>query len=262
MLVLPLPLPAPKLGAGVALAPQLVLVDHEPVEPDRTPRVNLVGADADLRAEAVAHAVGEARRRVPVRAGAVHGRHEPLGLVGVRREDGLGVVRAVRVDVQNGIIERLNDLDGERQGQELGVKVLGPRVLDVGAEVGDGLLGGRVALEDDALLDEGGGRLGEDGADDGLVHEERLETVTRGGVVGLGVHEDLGGHVRVRGRGDVGGAEAVGVAQDGDLGALLDEADELVGAAGDDEVDVAVEVEELGDDVAGGDELDGAVGDL
>ena len=52
------------------------------------------------------------------------------------------------------------------------------------------------------------------------------------------------------------------MAEDGDLGSLLNEADKLVGAAGDDEVDVAVEVEELGDDVAGGDELDSAVGDL
>lgn len=48
-------------------------------------------------------------------------------------------------------------------------------------------------------------------------------------------------------------AEAVGVAEDGDLGGFLDVADEFVGAAGDDEVDVAVLGEEAGDGVAGGD---------
>ena len=56
-------------------------------------------------------------------------------------------------------------------------------------------------------------------------------------------------------------ADAVGVAEHGDLGVVLDVAHQLVGAARDDQVDVAVEGEQLGDDVAGGDELDGAVGD-
>jgi hypothetical protein len=52
------------------------------------------------------------------------------------------------------------------------------------------------------------------------------------------------------------------VAKDGDLGRLLNVADELVGTARDDKVDVAVLGEQLGDGVAGGDELDGGVGDL
>lgn len=58
------------------------------------------------------------------------------------------------------------------------------------------------------------------------------------------------------------GADSVRVAEDGDLGRGLDEADQLVGAARDDEVDVLVQGEELGDHVAGFDELDGVVGDL
>jgi hypothetical protein len=52
------------------------------------------------------------------------------------------------------------------------------------------------------------------------------------------------------------------VAQDGNLGRILDVPNELVAASWDDEVDVLVEGEELGDDVAGRDELDGALGDL
>lgn len=58
------------------------------------------------------------------------------------------------------------------------------------------------------------------------------------------------------------GADSVCVAEDGDLGGGLDEADELVGAARDDEVDVLVQGEELGDDITCFDELDGVVGDL
>lgn len=50
------------------------------------------------------------------------------------------------------------------------------------------------------------------------------------------------------------------MAEDGDLSRRLDEADQLVGAARDDEVDVLVQREELGDHIAGLDELDGVVG--
>jgi len=51
------------------------------------------------------------------------------------------------------------------------------------------------------------------------------------------------------------------VAEDGDACVVFDVADEAVGAPGDDEVDVAVLLEERIDDVAGGDELNGVVGD-
>lgn len=57
------------------------------------------------------------------------------------------------------------------------------------------------------------------------------------------------------------GTDPVSVAEDRDLSRRLDEADQLVGAARDDEVDVLVQREELGDHIAGLDELDGVVGD-
>jgi hypothetical protein len=52
-------------------------------------------------------------------------------------------------------------------------------------------------------------------------------------------------------------AEPVRVAKNGNLGRVLYIADELVGAAGNNEVDVAVLGKELGDDIARCDELDG-----
>lgn len=60
---------------------------------------------------------------------------------------------------------------------------------------------------------------------------------------------------------DVDVAEAVGVAEDGDPCVVLDVADQLVGAAGDAEVDVLVLGQEGGDGGASCDELDGGVGD-
>lgn len=52
-------------------------------------------------------------------------------------------------------------------------------------------------------------------------------------------------------------AEPVRVAKNGDLGRVLDISDELVGAAGNNEVDVTILSKELGDDIASCDELDG-----
>jgi hypothetical protein len=52
-------------------------------------------------------------------------------------------------------------------------------------------------------------------------------------------------------------AETIRVAENGNLGRVLDVANELIGAAGNDEVDITVLGEELGDDIASCDELDG-----
>ena len=51
------------------------------------------------------------------------------------------------------------------------------------------------------------------------------------------------------------------MAEYGNAGVVFDVADEAVGAAGDDEIDVAVLLEERVDYVAGRDELEGVVGD-
>ena len=62
----------------VARAGEQVLVGHQSVEPDRTARVELAGRDPDLGSEAVAGAVGEARRDVAVDARGVDLRSEAL----------------------------------------------------------------------------------------------------------------------------------------------------------------------------------------
>lgn len=57
-------------------------------------------------------------------------------------------------------------------------------------------------------------------------------------------------------------AEAIGMTKNRDLGRFLDVADKFVGASGDDEIDMTVLGEKLGDGIASGDELDGRVGNL
>lgn len=267
MLPRPLALALAVLRRRLVVPPDLVLVNRQPVEANGPARVDLVGADADLRAEAVPHPVRQPRRRVPVDARRVDAVHKVLRLGAVRREDGVCVVRAVGVDVRNGLVHGSDGLDGEREAEVFRVVVLRDGVLDGALGEGreqfrEGGLAGGVEAERHALLGQGGGHAGEDCAEGLVLDEQRLDAVARGRVARLGVDDGDGGLVLVCRGGEVDAAEAVGVAQDGDLGVLLDVADELVGAARDDEVDVAVLAEELEDGVARGDELDGRVGDL
>src|SRR5690349_11577256 len=53
-----------RLLADLTVATHLVLVRRELAQPHRSARVQAIGADADLGAEAELEAVGEARRRV------------------------------------------------------------------------------------------------------------------------------------------------------------------------------------------------------
>ena len=80
--------------------------------------MELAGADPELRAEAVAEAVGEARRGVVVDARRVHRLHEARRRRGVLRHDGLGVARAVALDVPDRLVEAADGLNGD---DEVGV---------------------------------------------------------------------------------------------------------------------------------------------
>jgi hypothetical protein len=67
--------------------------------------VELVGADADLGAQAVLEAVGKAGAGVDHHAGRIHLAQEAHGVRVVGRQDGIGVVRAVPVDVGDGLVQ-------------------------------------------------------------------------------------------------------------------------------------------------------------
>src|SRR5205823_1719096 len=96
-----------------------------------------------------------------------------------------------------------------------------------------------------------------------LVKEQVLNGVAdcAAGVAGLGVDADLAdfGFHRIGRRIYVDVAVAGEMLENGDRGLLHNGADEALASAGDDEVDVAVELEKLGDERAIGvfDELDG-----
>lgn len=76
-----------------------------------------------------------------------------------------------------------------------------------------------------ALVTEGARHGGEDGMHGVVFDEESFDGVAGGGVGDFCVEEDFGAHGGVSIGGNVDGAEAVGVAEDGDFGVGFDVAD-------------------------------------
>lgn len=150
------------LSCRLVVTPDLVLVDGQTLEADRTTRVNLVGADTDLGTETVAHAISETRRSVPVDTSGIDGVHEVLSLLLIRSHDAVSVAGAVCVDVLNSLLSRSNSLDRYRERQMLSIVVLGANVDDLGeVQVSDSSLGGAIHAQLNTLVRQRLGDCGE-----------------------------------------------------------------------------------------------------
>ena len=194
--------------------------------------MELAGGDAHLRAEAVTEAVGKACGAVHIHPRAVHAGQELLLRGFVPRENGVGVVGAVAVDVGNGFLHAVHDLDGQD----------GVQILRVPVRVGGGLAGDDcprpfVAAKLHALFSQRFRAPGQERGGNVFMHQQRFRGVAHGQRLGLGVHDHLDGHFYVGGGVHVGVAQALGVAHHGDGGVLHDVLDKGVAAPGDDQVD-------------------------
>ena len=96
----------------LAITFEIPLVGRQALQAHGTAGVCLSRRDADFGTEAVPVAVGEARRGVVEDARGVDAGHEHLGVVGVLRDDRLGVFRPVGVDVVDGRVDVLDDPNG------------------------------------------------------------------------------------------------------------------------------------------------------
>lgn len=94
-----LALPFPIVSRDVPAATDLVLVDHQAFQAYGTARVDLVRADTDFGAEAVAHAVRHPGRRVPENPGGVYAGHKLFGERSRGGQDRVRVVRTVNIDM-------------------------------------------------------------------------------------------------------------------------------------------------------------------
>ena len=86
--------------------------------------MELVGGDADFRSETEFAAVGESCAGVPIDRRAVHFSEELLGLGGVFCDDAVAVVRAVGLDVLDGLGGGIDDLYREDEVEKFGAVVI------------------------------------------------------------------------------------------------------------------------------------------
>src|SRR2546425_605413 len=86
-------------GANLAAAEDHVLLRGEALEAHRAARMQLVGRNADLRAQAVLEAVGEARRSVHQYGARIDLAQETPGARFVFGDDRVGMLRSVPADV-------------------------------------------------------------------------------------------------------------------------------------------------------------------
>lgn len=127
---LPLSLALPILPRNLPRPLNPILIDTQPLQAHRPPSMDFIRADPHLSPKPKAHSVRHPCAGIPEHAGAVHAVEEALcdGCVG--REDGVGVVRGVGVDVRGGEVDGCGGgggggegLDGEDEVEEFGCVV-------------------------------------------------------------------------------------------------------------------------------------------
>ena len=221
-----------------------------------------VGADADLGAETEFEAIIEAGGRVPEDGGAVDFGEEAAGGRFVGGHDRVAVAGAIAVDDGDGLLEGIDNADGDDVVEELGgvVRFRGRDEGDDGGQRVEGLRAGKWRLGDWVQGrggENGGARgvateldvFGAEGAGDGweeFIGDAAMDEELFGGIAGAGardfrVERDRLGHREVGGGIGVDKTYALVVFDDGDGGVLRDEADEALAPARDDTVDERIQ---------------------
>ena len=203
-------------------------------EPAGASGVVLVGADADLGAEAELAAVVEPGAGVDDHGRGVDLGDEPAGGGEVAGQDRLGVARAVAADVGDRGVERVDDADGQDQVEVLGVPVGGlGRASSRGGSPGSPRRPGARRPRAWRASATSGRKVGAASRWTRRV-SAALQTP---GALGLGVDDDPDGHREVGVGVDVDVAVARVVLQDRHLRLGDDPADQALAAPGDGQVD-------------------------
>ena len=165
-------------------------------------------------------------------------RWAPCGVVG---DDGVGVGGAVTLDVVDGF--------GHDPGTTFTARIRSPySVCHSLSATGSTRTSGSAATRERAAAQANAAFLHARGEQrqkllrDGLMDQDGLDGIAGGGIIGLGVVDDVEGHVEVRGGVDVDVADAFGMAEHGDARVGLHVAHQLVGAARDHQIDEIVEL--------------------
>ena len=239
-----------KGGHGVAMAAETVAVGHQPLQAHGASGGHGLGADAHLGAQSIAEAVGKAAGAVVKHPGTVHGVEETSSSSLVVRTDHVCVAGAMAANVFQGGLQILHHPD--RQGQ---IQVFMSPVFRGGGFGHTQCPGLLVPPQRDASSGEGLNGRWQELAGHMAMHQERLNGVAGGGILGFGIQSHGNGHVDVHPLVHIEVANPIGVAQHGDAGVLLDGAHKGVGAAGHNQIHQLIQLEQGHDLLATGEQI-------
>src|SRR4030095_12182673 len=101
----------------------MVFVDKKSFDTHRTARMRLVGAHANLGAETVTESIGKSRGGVPIDSGGVHFLQETASGLRAFGPHRIGVCRSIAMDMLNGFIDAVDDMNRHDQVQEFMAEV-------------------------------------------------------------------------------------------------------------------------------------------
>ena len=241
------------IADDLSAAVEQVFVGHKAIESDRTAGVEFAGADAYLGTETIAETVREAGGAVAIDSCGVDHLHEAGGHGIITGQNGVCVVGTVAVDVVNGFLDIRDDFDGDDHIQVLRAEIVVCHDID-SFDLCGSLRGARdqvlcllCASEFYAGVLEFAGQAGKEDRGDLPVDQESLHGVAGSCVLGLGVKDDVCGHVHIDIAVQVDVADAVRVSHDGNLCIVHDVLHELVGAAGNEQVHIFFALQKLVD---------------
>ena len=230
--------PTGVIAGDMAIAAQQVAVGDQTLQAHRSAGGQGLGADSHLGAEAVAVAIGEAGGAIPVNAGAVDRFQEAFGHAVVVGADGVGVAGAVAGDMGEGGVQVGDHPDAEDQ-----VGILGAPIRFAGRQGHPKGAGGLVTPQFDPGRGEHGDGCRHKAGGDALVHQQGLDGIAGRWILGFAVQRQAQGLLAIGGRIHIQMADAVGVAQHRNAGVVLDVAHQGIGAARNDQVHQAVQLQ-------------------
>ena len=205
--------------------------------------MQLGGRNAHLRAEPQLSAVVEASGRVDDDAARVHFCQKAIGVIEAIGANGLGVIRAVSLDVRQRRLEVVHDPDGEDFVEELGAKVRLRRGFRPRHEGACSLAGPELH----AFGDQGTPELGQEPFGRALMDEQALERIADPRPLHLRVQGERAGHVEFGALVEEQVADALVVLDHRHPGHLGHEADQALTAARNGQIDDLSQGHELTD---------------
>ncbi|MNZ18866.1 hypothetical protein D3C78_358860 [compost metagenome] len=194
--------------------------------------MQLVGGNTDFRAQAVLEAVGEAGRGVEHDRRRIDLGHELAGFTLVFADDRVGVVRAIVVDVLDGLVQAI-----DHTNRQDGVEVLGEPIVFAGRLGLDQRTGTLAPAQFDALFLETAGHFRQETFSHTLVDQQGFHRTANTVTVSLGVESNAQGLVQVRVLGNIDVTDAVQVLDDRHTGIAADAFDQATAAPRDDDID-------------------------